>query len=308
MDKKSKIYVAGHRGMVGSAIMRKLEHEGYQNIVTRTREELDLINQQAVKEFFEAEKPEYVFLAAAKVGGIVANNTYRAEFIYQNLMIDANIIHHAYLSGTKRLLFLGSTCVYPKKAPQPLKEEYLLSGYLEETNEPYAIAKVTGVKLCENYKRQYGCDFFSVMPTNMYGPNDNYDLITSHVLPALIKKFHAAKQGNSPTVTVWGSGKPRREFLHVDDCAEACYFLMKQEKIDYPLINIGTGTDLTIKEAAELIKGVVGFKGEIVFDNLKPDGTMRKLADVSIINSLGWKATVGLREGIEKVYKEAFKL
>ncbi len=294
--------------MVGSAIMRKLEHEGYQNIVTRTREELDLINQQAVKEFFEAEKPEYVFLAAAKVGGIVANNTYRAEFIYQNLMIDANIIHHAYLSGTKRLLFLGSTCVYPKKAPQPLKEEYLLSGYLEETNEPYAIAKVTGVKLCENYKRQYGCDFFSVMPTNMYGPNDNYDLITSHVLPALIKKFHAAKQGNSPTVTVWGSGKPRREFLHVDDCAEACYFLMKQEKIDYPLINIGTGTDLTIKEAAELIKGVVGFKGEIVFDNLKPDGTMRKLADVSIINSLGWKATVGLREGIEKVYKEAFKL
>jgi len=308
MDKKSKIYVAGHRGMVGSAIMRKLEHEGYQNIVTRTREELDLINQQAVKEFFEAEKPEYVFLAAAKVGGIVANNTYRAEFIYQNLMIDANIIHHAYLSGTKRLLFLGSTCVYPKKAPQPLKEEYLLSGYLEETNEPYAIAKVTGVKLCENYKRQYGCDFFSVMPTNMYGPNDNYDLITSHVLPALIKKFHAAKQGNSPTVTVWGSGKPRREFLHVDDCAEACYFLMKQEKIDYPLIYIGTGTDLTIKEAAELIKGVVGFKGEIVFDNLKPDGTMRKLADVSIINSLGWKATVGLREGIEKVYKEAFKL
>jgi GDP-L-fucose synthase len=305
MEKQSKIYIAGHRGMVGSAIKRKLEAEGYNNFVLRTSAELDLRNQQAVTDFFAKEKPDYVFLAAARVGGIVANNTYRAEFLYDNLMIQNNIIHNAYLNGVKKLLFLGSSCIYPKLAPQPLKEEYLLTGLLELTNEPYAIAKIAGIKLCDAYRAQYGCNFISVMPTNMYGPNDNYDLNTSHVLPALLRKFHEAKKGGKSEVVIWGSGTPRREFMHVDDAADACLFLMENYN-DAGLINIGVGEDLTIKELAELIKEIIAFEGDIVFDASKPDGTPRKLMDVSKLNNLGWTAKISLKKGIQNVYRDAF--
>lgn len=303
MQKESKIYVAGHRGMVGSAIIRKLKEKGFNNIVTKTSSELDLRNQKEVSDFFLKEKPEYVFLAAAKVGGILANNTYRAEFIYDNLMIEANIIHHSYLNKVKKLLFLGSSCIYPKMAPQPLKEEYLLSGYLEKTNEPYAIAKIAGIKLCEAYREQYNCNFISVMPTNLYGPNDNYDLNNSHVLPALLRKFHTAKILNKKYVTVWGTGKPKREFLHVDDLADACLFLMLNYN-EKELINIGTGKDISIKELAEMIKEITGYNGEIKFDSSKPDGTPRKLLDVSKIHKLGWKHKIKLKDGIKKVYEE----
>lgn len=303
MNKDSKIYVAGHRGMVGSAILRKLKAEGYNNIITRTSKELDLKDQQPVKDFFKAEKPVYVFLAAAKVGGIHANNTYRAEFIYENLMIQNNVIHSAWETGVKKLLFLGSSCIYPKLAPQPLKEEYLLTGLLEPSNEPYAIAKIAGVKMCEAYHSQYGCNFISVMPTNLYGPNDNYDLNNSHVLPALLSKFHTAKIENKPFVEVWGTGKPFREFLHVDDLADACYFLMLN--YDEPqLINIGTGKDISIKDLASMIKRIVGYEGELRFDTSKPDGTPRKLLDVSKLHSRGWKHKIELEEGIRKVYEE----
>ena len=301
MNKADKIYIAGHRGMVGSAIARKLEQEGYTNIVTRTSKELDLKNQQAVVDFFATEKPDYVFLAAAKVGGIVANNTYRAEFIYDNLMMESNIIHSSYVNGVKKLLFLGSSCIYPKLAPQPLKEEYLLSGYLEETNQPYAIAKIAGIELCDGYRAQYGCNFISAMPTNLYGPNDNYDLEKSHVLPAMLRKFITAKKNNEPTVTIWGSGTPKREFLHVDDLADACMHLMHHYN-EKGLVNIGTGIDVTILELAELVKSVTGFEGEIVLDPSKPDGTPRKLMDVTKINSFGWKATIDLHTGIKMVY------
>lgn len=303
MNKDSKIYVAGHRGMVGSAILRKLNAEGYSNIIARTSKELDLKDQQSVKDFFKAEKPAYVFLAAAKVGGIHANNTYRAEFIYENLMIQNNVIHSAYETGVKKLLFLGSSCIYPKLAPQPLKEEYLLTGLLEPSNEPYAIAKIAGVKMCEAYHSQYGCNFISGMPTNLYGPNDNYDLNNSHVLPALISKFHTAKIENKPFVEVWGSGKPFREFLHVDDLADACYFLMLNYN-EPELINIGTGKDISIKDLALLIKRIVGYEGELHFDTSKPDGTPRKLLDVSKLHSRGWKHKIELEEGIRKVYVE----
>ena len=305
MEKESKIYIAGHRGMVGSAILRRLQEEGYSNFVLRTSVEMDLRNQQAVDVFFAEEKPDYVFLAAARVGGIVANNNFRGEFLYENLMIQNNIIHNAYKAGVKKLLFLGSSCIYPRLALQPLKEEYLLTGPLEYTNEPYAIAKIAGIKLCDAYRAQYGCNFISVMPTNLYGPNDNYDLETSHVLPALLRKFHEAKETHAKEVTVWGSGAPRREFLHVDDLAAACYFLM--QKYNEPgLINIGVGEDISIKELAELIKDIVGFSGEIIFDSTKPDGTPRKLMDVSKLNALGWKASITLNEGIQKVYHEQF--
>ncbi|GEO09913.1 GDP-L-fucose synthase [Segetibacter aerophilus] len=303
MDKESKIYIAGHRGMVGSAIMRKLRSEGYNNIVTRISSELDLRNQAAVKEFFEQEQPEYIFLAAAKVGGIHANNIYRAEFLYDNLMIEANVIHAAYEHKIKKLMFLGSSCIYPKFAPQPLKEESLLTGLLEETNEPYAIAKITGIKLCEAYRSQYGCNFISVMPTNLYGPNDNYDLNGSHVLPALMRKMIVAKKTNAPFVEIWGSGAPKREFLHADDLAEACFFLM-QNYNEAGFVNIGTGEDLTIKELVLLIKDVVGYNGEVKHDTTKPDGTPRKLMDVSKLNALGWKASISLEEGIKRVYDE----
>jgi len=303
MDKSSKIYIAGHRGMVGSAIKRRLEKEGFTNIIGKSSAELDLTNQQAVSDFFAAEKPDYVFLAAAKVGGVVANNTYRAEFLYDNLMIQNNVIHSSYVNGVKKLMFLGSSCIYPKLAPQPLKEEYLLTGLLEYTNEPYAIAKIAGIKMCDAYRSRYGCNFVSVMPTNLYGPNDNYDLNNSHVLPALIRKFHEAKKNNQPTVTVWGTGSPLREFLHADDLADACYFLM--QKYDEPgLINIGVGHDITIKNLAILVKDIVGYEGEIVHDLSKPDGTPRKLMDVSKLHALGWKEKIGFREGIEKVYEE----
>lgn len=339
MTYMQKLYLSGHTGMVGSAILRKLQKEGYSNIVLRTSNELDLRNQTAVNGFFKTERPEIVIIAAAKVGGILANNTYRAEFIYDNLMIETNLIHAAHLYGAEKLLFLGSSCIYPKLAPQPIKEEYLLSGYLEYTNEPYAIAKIAGIKLCENYYKQYGCNFYSVMPTNLYGPNDNYNLETSHVLPALIRKFLDAKERverelrikNSeltkhpepsttnqapstpnyepPTVTVWGTGKPRREFLYVDDLADAIYFLMN--KIDAKDIyeqgithlNIGTGEDLTIAELAALIKNIIGFEGEIIYDTSKPDGTPQKLLDVSRINNLGWKHTTSLEEGIRSAYE-----
>lgn len=303
MNKNAKIYVAGHRGMVGSSIVRVLEKNGFNNIVCRTSSEVNLINQQAVEEFFLAEKPEYVILAAAKVGGIHANNIYRADFLYENLMIESNIIHAAYQHKVTKLLFLGSSCIYPKLAPQPLKEDYLLSGYLEPTNEPYAIAKIAGIKLCETYRDQYGCNFISAMPTNLYGPNDNYDLNNSHVLPALIRKFHTAKVEGSPSVEVWGSGSPMREFLHVDDLAEACLFLLENYN-EKELVNIGTGTDVTIKELAETIKDVVGFKGELVWDSSKPDGTPRKLMDVSKAHNLGWKHRIELNEGIRMVYDE----
>ncbi len=302
MEKSSKIYIAGHRGMVGSALVRKLEQEGYTNIVTRTSKELDLRNQQAVADFFAKEKPDYVFLAAAKVGGIIANNTYRAEFIYDNLMMESNIIHHSYVNGVKKLLFLGSSCIYPKLAPQPLKEEYLLSGYLEHTNQPYAVAKIAGIELCDSYRAQYGCNFISAMPTNLYGPNDNYDLDKSHVLPAMLRKFITAKRNNLPEVELWGTGSPRREFLHVDDLATACLHLMEHYS-EQGLVNIGTGEDVTIKELAELIQGIVGYAGNIRWNTDKPDGTPRKLMDVSKINSFGWKASIDLPTGIKMVYE-----
>lgn len=305
MEKESKIYIAGHRGMVGSALMRKLEGEGYENLLNRTSKELDLRNQSAVASFFKEEKPDYVFLAAAKVGGIVANNTYRAEFLYENLMIQNNIIHSAYEAGVKKLMFLGSSCIYPKLAPQPLKEGYLLTGLLEPTNEPYAIAKIAGIKMCDAYRDQYGCNFISVMPTNLYGPNDNYDLKNSHVLPALIRKFHEAKENGSKEVVVWGTGSPKREFLHADDLANACYFLM-QEYNEPGLVNIGVGDDISIADLATLIKGIVGYEGALLFDTSKPDGTPRKLMDVSKLNSLGWKASISLEEGIKAVYHEHF--
>jgi GDP-L-fucose synthase len=303
VKKEDKIYIAGHRGMVGSAIIRKLMEDGFSNIITRTSAELDLRNQQAVSDFFALEKPDYVFLAAAKVGGIVANNTYRAEFIYDNLIMESNIIHHSYLNGVKKLLFLGSSCIYPKMAPQPLKEEYLLSGYLEETNQPYAIAKIAGIELCDSYRAQYGCNFISVMPTNLYGPNDNYDLEKSHVLPALLRKFITAKREGLPAVTIWGTGKPKREFLHVDDLAEACLYLM-QSYNEKGLVNIGTGEDVSIKELAEIIKSIATFEGDIVFDTSKPDGTPRKLMDVSKMKSKGWEAKISLKEGIQMVYND----
>ncbi len=302
MEKISKIYIAGHRGMVGSALVRKLEQEGYHNIVTRTSKELDLRNQQAVADFFAKEKPDYVFLAAAKVGGIVANNTYRAEFIYDNLMMESNIIHHSYVNGVKKLLFLGSSCIYPKLAPQPLKEEYLLSGYLEHTNQPYAVAKIAGIELCDSYRAQYGCNFISAMPTNLYGPNDNYDLEKSHVLPAMLRKFITAKRNNLPEVELWGTGSPRREFLHVDDLATACLHLMEHYN-EQGLVNIGTGEDVTIKELAELIQSITGYEGAVRWNTDKPDGTPRKLMDVSKINRFGWKAGIDLPTGIKMVYE-----
>ncbi|MCR6637744.1 MAG: GDP-L-fucose synthase [Sporocytophaga sp.] len=303
MQKDSKIFVAGARGMVGSAIVRKLQKEGYSNLIIRTSKELDLRDQKQVQDFFEKEKPEFVFLAAAKVGGILANNTYRADFIYENLMIQNNVIHQAYVHKVKKLMFLGSSCIYPKLAPQPLKEESLLTGLLEYTNEPYAIAKIAGIKMCEAYRDQYGCSFISVMPTNLYGPNDNYDLKNSHVLPALIRKFHTAKKEGQKTVEIWGTGSPKREFLHVDDLADACFFLM-QNYNEKGFLNIGVGDDITIKELALLVKKIVGFEGELVFDTSKPDGTPRKLMDVGRLNDLGWKARIPLEEGIASVYNE----
>lgn len=303
MNKPDKIYIAGHKGMVGSAIKRKLEQSGFTNIISRTSKELDLRNQADVNSFFEKEKPEYVFIASARVGGIFANNNYRATFIYDNLMIQSNLIHAAYVNKVKKLLFLGSSCIYPKLAPQPLKEDYLLSGYLEETNEPYAIAKIAGIKMCDAYRSQYNCNFISVMPTNLFGPNDNYDLNNSHVLPALIRKFHEAKINNASEVVVWGTGSPKREFLHVDDLAEACLFLM--ERYNSPgIINIGSGKDISIKELSLLIKSIVGYNGNIVFDTTKPDGTPRKLMDVTKLEGLGWKCRIGLEEGIRLVYDE----
>jgi len=303
LELSDKIYVAGHLGMVGSAIVRKLKSEGYQNIIERTSKELDLRDQKAVFDFFENEKPDYVFLAAAKVGGIVANDTFRGQFIYENLQIQNNIIHASHVYGVKKLMFLGSSCIYPKMAPQPLKEEYLLTGLLEPTNEPYAIAKIAGIKMCEAYRDQYGSNFISVMPTNLYGPNDNYDLNTSHVLPAMIRKFHEAKMESKPTVELWGTGSPMREFLHANDLAEACVFLMKTyDEKDF--VNIGTGVDVTIKELAETIKATVGFEGEIKWNTDKPDGTPRKLMNVEKLHSLGWKHTIDLKEGIAMVYKE----
>ncbi|MBW6483208.1 MAG: GDP-L-fucose synthase [Vicingaceae bacterium] len=303
MNKKDKIYVAGHNGMVGSAIVRQLKKNGFTNLLTKSSKELDLTNQQAVNRFFETEKPDFVFLAAAKVGGIHANNVYRADFLYQNLMIEANVIHASYLNKVTKLLFLGSSCIYPKMAPQPLKEAYLLAGLLEETNEPYAIAKIAGIKLCESYRRQYGCNFISAMPTNLYGPNDNYDLNNSHVLPALIRKFHTAKKENLPQVEIWGTGTPLREFLHVDDLAEACLFLMENYN-EEQFVNIGAGIDISIKELALCVKEIVGFNGDLVFDTSKPDGTPRKLMDVSKIHSLGWKHKIELHEGIKDVYTQ----
>ncbi|HTM99023.1 MAG TPA: GDP-L-fucose synthase [Pedobacter sp.] len=303
MEKNSKIFVAGHNGMVGSAIVRKLIKEGYNNIITRNSAVLDLRNQQAVADFFAIEKPEYVFLAAAKVGGIIANNTYRADFLYENLAIQNNVIHYAYVNGVTKLMFLGSSCIYPKLAPQPLKEEYLLTGLLEETNEPYAIAKIAGIKMCDAYRSQYGCNFISVMPTNLYGYNDNYHPQNSHVLPALIRKFDEAKRNGDTTVSIWGSGSPKREFLFADDLAEACYFLM-QTYNEPNLINIGTGEDLSIKHLALLIKDVVGFEGELVFDASKPDGTPRKLMDVSKLHGQGWKHKVELKEGLKLAYQD----
>jgi len=302
MEKHAKIYVAGHRGLVGSAILRKLQEEGFTNIITRTSRELDLRNQSAVSDFFAQEKPEFVFLAAAKVGGILANNTYPAEFIYDNLAIELNVIHQSYINGVKKLLFLGSSCIYPKYAPQPMKEEHLLTGVLEPTNEPYAIAKIAGIKMCQAYNRQYGTNFISVMPTNLYGPNDNFDLKTSHVLPALIRKFHEAKINGQPYVEIWGTGSPRREFLHVDDLADACLYLM-QNYNESEFVNIGVGEDISIKELSLLIKEIVGYEGELKFDTSKPDGTPRKLLDVSRLHSLGWKHKISLREGIKQTYK-----
>ena len=299
--KDRKIYIAGHSGMVGSAIKRKLETGGYSNLIYRDLSELNLVRQTEVEKFFAEQKPDVVIVAAAKVGGILANNTYRAEFIYDNLMIEANIIHQAYLSKVKKLIFLGSSCIYPKLAPQPLKEEYLLSDYLEFTNEPYAIAKIAGIKLCENYYRQYACNFYSVMPTNLYGPNDNFNLKTSHVLPALIRKFHEAKVNNNPTVEIWGSGTPLREFLHVDDLADACVFLMTQYD-GQEILNIGWGDDISIKQLAMLIREIIGYKGDLKFDISKPDGTPRKLLDVTRLTNLGWRASIKLEDGIRSTY------
>lgn len=302
MDSNSKIYVAGHRGMVGSSIVRKLKNEGYNRIITRTSSELDLRNQHAVDSFFKQEQPDYVFLAAAKVGGIHANNTYRAEFIYDNMMIQNNVIHYSYLHDVKKLLFLGSSCIYPKLSQQPIKEDYLLTGKLEPTNQPYALAKITGIEMCNAYRSQYSCDFISAMPTNLYGPNDNYDLKNSHVLPALIRKFHEAKKQNLPNVTMWGTGKPKREFLHVDDLADACYYLMENYSGDVAH-NVGTGEDISILDLAILIKKIIGYDGDIINDLSKPDGTPRKLLDVSLINSLGWKSKISLDQGISEVYQ-----
>ncbi|AEH61478.1 NAD-dependent epimerase/dehydratase [Methanosalsum zhilinae DSM 4017] len=305
MENNSKIYVAGHRGLVGSAIMRKLESKEYSNLIYRTHKELDLTDQKAVNDFFEQEKPDYVFLAAAKVGGILANSTYPAEFIYDNLMIETNVIHAAYKNNVKKLLFLGSSCIYPKHAPQPMKEEYLLTGELEPTNEAYAIAKIAGIKLCKYYNQQYGTNFISVMPTNLYGPNDNFDLKTSHVLPALIRKFHEAKINKEPEVVVWGTGKPRREFLHVDDMADACVYLMEnfdaQEIGEF--VNVGVGEDISISELAEIIKKIFGFEGEIVYNNSRPDGTPQKLLDVTRLNELGWNPKISLENGIKNTYR-----
>jgi len=304
LDKASKIYVAGHRGMVGSAIVRRLAAAGYLNLLTRTHADLDLTHQASVERFLKQEKPDYVFLAAAKVGGIHANNTYRGEFIYQNLMMEANIVHAAWQAGVQRLLFLGSSCIYPRDCPQPIKEDYLLTGPLEPTNEPYAIAKIAGIKLCESYNRQYGTQYVSVMPTNLYGPNDNYDLSNSHVLPALIRKAHEAKVRGDKDLVVWGTGKPMREFLYVDDMADACVFLMERDDVRDGLFNVGTGQDVTIRELAETVMGVVGFEGEIVFDASKPDGTPRKLLNVDRLRALGWQSETSLRDGIAKAYAD----
>ncbi|WP_353722700.1 GDP-L-fucose synthase [Dyadobacter sp. 676] len=303
MEKSAKIYIAGHRGMVGSAILRKLEKEGFDNIITRTSSELDLRNQADVRAFFEAERPEYIFLAAAKVGGIMANNIYRAEFLNDNLLIQNNVIDSAYRTGAKKLMFLGSSCIYPKLAPQPLQEDSLLTGLLEPTNEPYAIAKIAGIKMCEAYRAQYGCNFISVMPTNLYGPNDNYDLNNSHVLPAMIRKFHEAKEEGKPFVELWGTGSPLREFLHADDLAAACYFLM-QNYNEAGFLNVGVGADVAIKDLAEMIRKVVGYEGEIKWNTDKPDGTPRKLMDVSKLHALGWKHTIELEEGITRTYQD----
>lgn len=302
MKKNSKIFVAGHKGLVGSAIVRALSKKGYGNLVLKTRQELNLLDSKATANFFTAEKPEYVFLAAAKVGGILANKTYPAQFIYENLQIQNNIIHQAYLNNVKKILFLGSSCIYPKNCPQPIKEGYFLSGYLEPTNEPYSIAKIAGIKVCQSYNHQYGTNFISIMPTNLYGPNDNFDLKTSHVLPALIRKFYKARAHNEKSVIVWGSGKPRREFLHVDDLADACVFLMNKYNSS-EIINIGTGIDLSIKELAEIIKEIVGFTGKLVWDSTKPDGTPRKLLDVSRIHKLGWRHQIDLKQGIKTTYE-----
>lgn len=306
MQTSSKIYIAGHNGMVGSAIKRKLQSLGYNNIIARTSKELDLRNQNAVQHFFETEKPDYVFLAAAKVGGILANNTYRAEFLYDNLMIQSNVIHQSYVAGVKKLLFLGSSCIYPKLAPQPLKEDYLLSGYLEQTNEPYAIAKITGIKMCESYHRQYGCNFIAAMPTNLYGPNDNYHLNNSHVIPALIRKFHEAKTTNATAVEIWGTGTPLREFMYVDDLADASVYMMLNYNEEL-FLNIGSGQEISIKDLALLIKKVIGFEGTIEFNTSKPDGTPRKLMDSTRLFNLGWKPTVGLEQGINMAYQNFLK-
>lgn len=306
MEKTSKIYIAGHRGMVGSAIHRKLQKEGFTNIITRVSADLDLRNQQDVADFFAQENPEHVFLAAAKVGGIVANNTYRADFLYENLQIQNNVIHSSYVNNVKKLMFLGSSCIYPKLAPQPLKEEYLLTGLLEETNEPYAIAKIAGIKMCDAYRAQYGCNYISVMPTNLYGYNDNYHPQNSHVLPALIRRFHEAKEKGLEAVTIWGSGTPKREFLFADDLAEACYYLM-QNYDEEGLVNVGTGEDLCIKELAILVKNIVGYTGDINFDTTKPDGTPRKLMDVSKLHNKGWKHTIELNDGIKLAYADFLK-
>jgi len=305
MEKNSKIYIAGHRGMVGSAILKLLRKKGFQNIVFRTSNELDLRDQHAVADFFENEKPNYVFLSAARVGGILANSTYRAEFLYDNLSIQSNVIHQSYLNSVKKLLFLGSSCIYPKFAMQPIKEEYLLTGPLESTNEPYAIAKIAGIKMCDAYRDQYGCNFISAMPTNLYGPNDNYDLNKSHVLPALLRKFHEARKSNLPEVTVWGTGTPLREFLHVDDLATACFFLMENYN-ERGIINIGSGKELSIAELANMLKDITRFAGRITWDSSKPDGTMRKLLDISKITNLGWEPMINLYDGVSSVYKESF--
>jgi GDP-L-fucose synthase len=303
MNKNDKIYIAGHRGMVGSAIERLLKKEGYANLITRTSKELDLRNQQAVNDFFAKEKPDYVFMSAAKVGGILANNIYRAEFIYDNLMIELNVVHAAHQHQVKKMLFLGSSCIYPKMAPQPIKEEYLLTGILEETNEPYAIAKIAGIKLCESYKRQYGANFISVMPTNLYGPNDNYDPQSSHLFASFIRKFTLAKRNGDKVIEVWGDGSPKREFLHVDDMADACYFLMQNYDGD-EIFNIGTGTDVSVLELANLMKEITGFDGEFQFDATKPNGTPRKLLDVSKLEAVGWKSKISLKEGIQLIFDE----
>jgi GDP-L-fucose synthase len=307
MNQTSKIYIAGHRGMVGSGLERKLRDEGYKNIITKNSYELDLRNQQAVNDFFEKEKPEYVILAAAKVGGIHANNTYRGEFIYDNLMIETNIIHASYLNKVTKLLFLGSSCIYPKMAPQPLKEEYLLSGYLESTNQPYAIAKIAGIEMCDSYRAQYGCNFISAMPTNLFGTNDNYHPVNSHVIPALIRRIVLAKMNKEPFVTIWGTGNPRREFLHVDDLADACYFLLLNYNEKGP-INIGSGLDISIKELAELIAIEADYHGELMFDNSKPDGTPRKLMNISKINNIGWRHKIDLKNGIKRTINEFISL